>query len=390
MTLTIDQPHEGDPGPWTFTPEQLAAMLVIPRVDDAAGARYEVALNAAQLQPFFETIAPSLDMQPRDARFIFNEDTKELEIIPGKEAIEGRLLNIAATIQNINAQAITGVHSIGLVFDITKPRIGNDTKAADLGITGLVSNQETYFTGSSVDRINNIRVGSAAFHGILIPPGGTFSFNEWLGDVSLDTGFSEALIIYAGRTIKGVGGGICQVSTTAFRAAFFGGYPIVDRNSHAYRVGYYEVGYGPGLDAAIFTPVADFKFQNDREAWLLIETYVYNNKTLQYKFYSADDGREVTISRPEIKNIVAAPNDKYEVNPELAQGEIKQVDYKADGADTTVWRTVKRNGAVLWEDVIKTHYLPWQAIYQYGPGTELTVQLDEDGVVVTEPPPTGN
>ncbi len=371
LTLTLDSPRPGDPGPWTFTPDELAAMLVIQRVEDANGARYEVALNAAQLQTFLETLAPQLEVAPRNARFIFNDETRELEAIPGKEAVEGRALDVAATIQNINAQVVGGAHTVPLVFNTLKPQINNDTKAADLGITGLVSDQVTYFTGSGAERINNIRVGAAQFHGILIPPGGAFSFNEWLGDISLDTGFSEALIIYAGRTIKGVGGGICQVSTTAFRAAFFGGYPIVERHSHAYRVGYYERGYGPGLDATVFSPVVDFKFTNDRNAWLLIETYVYNNQTLQYKFYSADDGRKVTVSKPEIKNIVPAPNDKYEENPDLPTDEIKQIDYKADGADTTVWRTVERDGQTLWEDVIKTRYLPWQAVYQYGPGTQL-------------------
>jgi vancomycin resistance protein YoaR len=387
LTLTVDQPREGDPGPWTFTPEQLATLLIIQRVEDVNGARYEVALNAGQLQPFLETLAPQLEVKPQNARFTFNDDTRELEVIPGKESVDGRKLNVAATIQNINAQAVAGAHTIGLVFDIEKPQLNNDTKAADLGITGLVSDQVTYFVGSSAERQNNIRVGSAAFHGILIPPGGTFSFNEWLGDISLDTGFSEALIIYAGRTIKGVGGGICQVSTTAFRAAFFGGYPIVERHSHAYRVGYYERGFGPGLDATIFSPVADFKFVNDRESWLLIETYIYNNQTLQFKFYSADDGRKVTVSQPEVSDIVTAPPDKYEENSELANGEIKQVDYKADGANTIVRRKVEKNGQVMWEDVVQTHYLPWQAVFQYGPGTTLSVQLDENGEVVPTPTP---
>jgi vancomycin resistance protein YoaR len=371
MTLVVEAPRPGDPGPWTFDQTQLASMLVINRIEDANGARYEVGLDAAQLTPFLETLAPLLEIKPKDAGFIFNDETRELELISGREAVDGRLLNVAATIQNINAQAVAGNHTIPLLFDIVAPQIGNNTKAADLGITGLVSDQVTYFAGSSAERINNIRTGSAAFHGVFIPPGGTFSFNEILGDISLDTGFSEALIIYAGRTIKGVGGGICQVSTTAFRAAFFGGYPIVERHSHAYRVGYYEKGFGPGLDATIFSPVADFKFTNDRDAWLLIETYVYRDGVLQFKFYSRDDGRKVTVGAPDVKNVVPAPNDKYEENPELKQDEIKQVDFKADGADTVVLRKVERDGQVLWEDAIRTHYLPWQAVYQYGPGTTL-------------------
>jgi vancomycin resistance protein YoaR len=387
MTLIVENPRPGDPGPWTFDQTQLASMLVINRTEDASGARYEVGLDAAQLTPFLETLAPLVEAQPKDAGFIFNDETRELELIPGREAVDGRLLNMAATIQNINAQAVTGAHTIPLVFDIVQPQIGNNAKAADLGITGLVSDQVTYFAGSSAERINNIRIGSAAFHGVFIPPGGTFSFNEILGDISLDTGFSEALIIYAGRTIKGVGGGICQVSTTAFRAAFFGGYPIIERHSHAYRVGYYEKGFGPGLDATIFSPVADFKFINDRDAWLLIETYIYPNGVLQYKFYSKDDGRKVTVGAPDVKNVVPAPNDKYEENPELKQGEIKQVDFKADGADTVVIRKVERDGQVLWEDAIRTHYLPWQAVYQYGPGTTLPEGANAEATATPTPTP---
>ena len=101
-----------------------------------------------------------------------------------------------------------------------------------------------------------------------------------LGDVSLDNGYAEALIIFGDRTIHGVGGGVCQVSTTLFRAAFFAGFQIDERYAHAYRVGYYEQiygGYNPdfaGLDATVYAPVVDFRFTNDTPYWLLMETYV--------------------------------------------------------------------------------------------------------------------
>ena len=101
-----------------------------------------------------------------------------------------------------------------------------------------------------------------------------------LGDVSLDTGYAEALIIFGDRTIKGVGGGVCQVSTTLFRTAFFGGYQIDERWFHAYRVKYYEQtasgGHDEnlaGLDATVFAPQVDFRFTNDTPYWLLMETY---------------------------------------------------------------------------------------------------------------------
>ena len=102
-----------------------------------------------------------------------------------------------------------------------------------------------------------------------------------IGDITLDNGFAEALIIIGGQTIKGVGGGVCQVSTTLFRTAFFAGFPIVERYAHAYRVGYYEQrsngSHDPslaGLDATVYVPLVDFKFQNDTPYWLLMETYV--------------------------------------------------------------------------------------------------------------------
>lgn len=374
LEIYIESPRAGDPEPWVFEPEALARMLAIRRVEQGLGEyTYAVGLDDVQLRGFLETLVEPLAAAPENARFIFNDDSRELEVI--QPAIVGRQLNIDATVRAVNDQLVAGNHRAALQFDFTEPEIGDDATAAALGITGLVSAQTTTFYGSGETRISNIKVGGATMHGVLVPPWGEFSFNSFLGDVSLDTGFAEALIIFGGRTIKGVGGGICQVSTTAFRAAFYGGYPIVERNSHAYRVGYYEQGPtspGPGLDATIFTPVADFRFTNDRDAWLLIEVYVSeSNRSITYKFYSADDGRQVRVGAPVVQNTVEPEPPVYEQNPELETGEIKQVDWEAQGADVSVTRTVTRDGEVMFEDVVRTHYQPWQAVYQYGPGTEL-------------------
>ena len=199
-----------------------------------------------------------------------------------------------------------------------------------------------------------------------------------MGNVSLDNGYAEAWIIFGGRTIKGVGGGVCQVSTTLFRTVFFGGYPIVERYPHAYRVGYYEQtrnGYDPyyaGLDATVFVPMVDFKFTNDTPYWLLMETYFNpTSRSLTWKFYSTSDGREVEWDSTGPENVVDPPEPRYEENPELAEGVIKQVDWAAEGADVTVTRTVWRDGEILYQDIISTYYRPWRDVFQYGPGTEL-------------------
>jgi vancomycin resistance protein YoaR len=201
-----------------------------------------------------------------------------------------------------------------------------------------------------------------------------------LGEISLDTGYREALIIYDGRTVQGAGGGVCQVSTTLFRAAFFGGYQIDKRYPHAYRVRYYETGTGspgPGLDATVFVPRVDFQFTNDSEYWLLMETYVYNNNQLQWKFYSTSDGRQVTWSSSGPQNVIHPDPPLYRENPELAPGEIKQLEWEVDGMDVTVYRTVTLDGTTLHQDTYRTRYAPWQAVYEFGPEPEAPEDPDE-------------
>jgi len=185
------------------------------------------------------------------------------------------------------------------------------------------------------------------------------------------------LIIFGDQTIKGVGGGVCQVSTTLFRAAFFTGYPILERWAHAYRVGYYEQTANgstnpslAGLDATVFVPVVDMKFKNDSPYWLLMETYV-TDSSITWKFYSTNDGRTVDMVTTGPTNIKDAPKASYTENSDLAKGKIKQIDYSADGADINVDRTVYKDGQIYFQDSFQTHYVPWQAKYEYGPGTKI-------------------
>lgn len=381
LVLTAEN-AEGSP--WEFDVNTLAANLRLERMIEASGSRYQVGLNSDFLKNFLLDISPALKLDPKDAKYIFNDDTRELEVI--ESATIGRELNIGATIQAIQEQiTTTNSHQIPLVFDINKPFLTNEVKGTDLGVTELVHEEVSYFYGSSADRVHNIIVATSKFHGVMIPPGATFSMAEALGDISLENGYAEALIIAGGQTIQGVGGGVCQVSTTLFRAAFFSGFPIVERYPHAYRVSYYEKVAGnridqrlAGLDATVFVPIVDFKFTNDTSNWLLMETYVNPSySSIVWKFYSTSDGREVNWSTTGVTNVIDAPEPKYVENPDLPEGKIKQVDWAADGADVTVSRTVTRDGEVILTDTIFTRYRPWQAVFEYGPGTEIPDQSDQ-------------
>lgn len=377
LVLAVPEAAEGDPGPWTVEPQQLAQLLVVERVEGAGGGAIQVSLDTEKLRPLLMEAAGRLARNPANARFIFNDETRQLDLL--LPAVIGRSLNIEGTLQAIQQGLSSGNHNLQVVVDTMKPEITDDVTAEQLGIRELVSQHTSYFYGSSAPRIQNISTASARFHGVLVPPGATFSMAEALGDVSLDNGYAEALIIFGDRTVEGVGGGVCQVSTTLFRTVFLAGYPVVERHSHAYRVGYYEQTAGgqinsnlAGLDATVFVPIVDFKFVNDTPNWLLMETYVNEGaRKLTWKFYSTSDGRSVEWDTSGLQNVVSPPPPQYIENPKLDGGEIKQIDWEVEGADVTVTRVVYRNGEIFLQDQFVTHYEPWRAIYEYGPGTEI-------------------
>jgi vancomycin resistance protein YoaR len=375
LTLTISNPQAGDPGPWTINPDTLAGMLSIERIQQGSSWTYQVSVSSTGFEDFLQTIAPQLDQAPENARFYFDDPTGQLVLV--QPAKIGRNLDIGGSRDAIVKGLLNGQHSIPLAVNAAKPAVTDDATAASLGIDGLVASDNSYFRGSGTPRLQNIKAASEKFHGMLIPPNATFSMGDAIGDISLDNGYAEALIIYNGQTITGVGGGVCQVSTTLFRTAFFGGYPIVERHFHAYRVYYYEQtanGTDPrlaGLDATVYFPLVDLKFTNDRPYWLLMETYFDPvNYTLTWKFYSGGGKRDVDVQNLGLRNVVPAPAPRFEENADLAPNEIKQVDWSGDGADITVTRSVSQNGQVIFTDNIQTSYEPWQAVCQYGPGTD--------------------
>ena len=374
MIIKLSDQSGDDPGPWMIEPTTLSNILRIERKYTGESAEFQVGIYDSQLIPLLNQIGETIERNSQNAKFIFNDDTRQLDLIQNE--LVGRKINLEGTLNSIREEVNRGSNQIYLVLDIDTPQIGDSVTAAELGITELVSSVSTYFWGSSNERIQNIQTASSRFHGILVAPGETFSMSNALGDISLDNGYAEALIIYDNRTIVGVGGGVCQVSTTLFRTVFLGGYPVVERHPHAYRVGYYEQTYSgaknskwAGLDATVYVPLVDFKFTNDSQYWLLMETYVnVQSHSLTWKFYSTNDGRSVVWNTTGLQNIKSAPDPIFQENPDLGLNEMKQVDWSADGADVTITRTVMKNGQLYFEDKYVTSYEPWQAICQYGSG----------------------
>jgi vancomycin resistance protein YoaR len=316
-------------------------------------------------------LASAINRPPQNAAFQFSEG-KVLEFRPAKD---GQSLDQKKTVDLIaqNLKKIEGGEKeITLTLPIiTTPPAVKTADVNNLGIKELVGKGISYFRGSISSRIHNIQLASSRMNGILIPPGETFSFNKTLGDVSQSTGYKEAYIIKEGRTILGDGGGVCQTSTTLFRAALNAGLPIIERHAHAYRVSYYEQTSDVGLDATVFDPTADLKIQNDTPAHLLLQTSVdLKNQKLIYELYGTADSRKVTISKSRIWDQTPPPPDLYQDDPTLPPGTVKQIDWKAWGAKVAFDYKVERNGEILQNRTFYSNYRPWQAIFLKGPATQ--------------------
>ncbi|MHB8627285.1 MAG: VanW family protein [Aggregatilineales bacterium] len=377
IQLYVDNAKAGE-GPWQLAPNFIGGLLSIQRVDDGNGkAHYGVTANISPVQTLLQGLATQLHVDPVDARFVFDDTTKQLQVT--KDSVNGRSLDTNATLSAIQAALFRADNrKVALAFHEEIPAVNSRATAQQLGITEQIVAATTHFYGSTDNRRTNIQVAASRFQGLVIKPGQIFSFDQFLGDVSPEGGYQSGLVIFGNQTITGVGGGVCQVSTTMFQAAFFAGLPIQERYAHGYRVGYYESGSavasgqlynsGVGLDATVYAPQVDLVFTNDTPYYILIQEFFDPaQQALTFKFYSTSTGRVVTKDGPYISNQVPHGPAIYKNSPDVAAGHTQQVDYSVDGADVHVYRTVTQNGKVLisHEDFF-SHYLPWQAVFLVG------------------------
>ncbi len=261
--------------------------------------KQEYRINQQKITSYLEGIAKEIDFAPTDAR---------LSVINGKitefsTAQRGRLLNVPESQADIisaltqstgfSAKTPNGENSIELVIDEIEPKLALD-KINDLGINALLGRGESNFAGSPNSRIHNIGIGAKTFNGVLLRSGQEFSFNQTLGAVDALTGYLPELVIKGGKVTPEYGGGLCQVSTTLFRAAVAAGLIISERHPHSIPVRYYNP---QGFDAAIYPGVSDLKFKNDTPAYILIQSSISGSK-LYFEIYGTSDGRKVTIDGP--------------------------------------------------------------------------------------------
>ena len=283
-----------------------------------------------KINKYIDKLNSTFKKEGTDAVFKM-ENNKVIEFIPAQNGITIKTDELANLINEslnklINTEDLS--EEITIPVTIAEPKIKNsDTN--NLGINELLGQGVSTFNHSSATRNINVKKGSSIVNNILVAPDTTFSFVKNLGEVSLKNGYANAYIIKEGKTELDVGGGICQVSTTLFRAMLNAGLNIIERQAHAYRVSYYEEDSKPGFDATVFIPSPDLKFINDTGNYVLIRNiYDGDNKKLTYEIYGTSDGRKAEISNYKQWGSAPAPADVYIDDPTLEVGKLIKTEIK--------------------------------------------------------------
>ncbi|MCX6763301.1 MAG: VanW family protein [Candidatus Moranbacteria bacterium] len=284
-------------------------------------------IDSEKAKQYLNDLARQVNKDPSDAKLQMEDGKVSLFSLSSS----GLELDINKSLQILtdyfkNNQSFD---SLELSYIEKKPEVDIDS-IDNLGITTLIGEGRSNFRGSPKNRIFNIKVAANRFNGILIKPKEEFSFTKILGEVDGDHGYLEELVIKKDKTEPEFGGGICQVSTTAFRAAIYSGLEITARRNHAYPVSYYNP---QGMDATVYVPRPDLRFINNTPAHILIQTKIEGTELI-FDFYGTDDGRKTEVIGPKIT----------ERNPD---GSMKA---------TFTQKVYDKNGKIILEDVFNSSY----------------------------------
>lgn len=339
---------------FTYAREIDLPLLGTLTLENSNQGEIKISIKQEALNQFIdEEISKWLDKEAENVRIYHNDEGKIAIEGMGKDGLKIQRPQLKQAIE-LALENNVASFTIPTVRIPAEFNIAQEIKA--MGITERIAQGHTSYYGSPANRVHNIKVGSSRFDGLIIQPGEEFSFNTNLGAVDGSTGYRKELVIKAEGTIPEYGGGICQVSTTMYRAALFGGLDITDRREHSYAVSYYSQILGDGLDATIYLGGQDLKFRNDTEHPILIHTYTDGDYELYIDLYGTSDGRSVELEGPFLANYVGPGPTQYIESDTLAPGQTKQVEKAHTGfsADWKYYLTDAEGNTT--ETLIETRY----------------------------------
>jgi vancomycin resistance protein YoaR len=323
-------------------------------------------LDTGALQALAARLAGEWDQPVRNARFAWNGGNLSAIV----DSQEGRTLDQAGAAAAIAQALLRGESSVSLPGSLVQPQVSSDNPQA-LGITDNLDRGSTSFAGSVPEKAHNIRLAAERLNGVVVPPGGTFSFNAEVGPTTLESGYEWGFGIEAGaagaRTVPSVAGGICQVATTLFQRVFWSGLPLVERHWHLYWIPAYASHGLVGLDATVDSDSGlDFQWSNPTDGYILVQTAT-DESNVYFGLYGKRRDWTVKVDEPVITNRVPPDTDPVaEVEPSLPWGRIQPVEVAREGFDVAITRTVTREDGQARALTVKSSYEPSRTVTLVG------------------------
>jgi vancomycin resistance protein YoaR len=336
---------------WRVRPARIAQLLSLPH----DGSR-TLDVSGPGADAWFARFSKAAGSPPVDADFAIASSGR-VSVIPGKNGI---VVDVEATRNAILHALLQPANRLAHVVVKTQAPDRTTAEAQAMGITGLVAGYETIY-GGDPNRIHNVQLVSQLIDKTLIAPGATFSFNGTTGERTPEKGFREAPVIINGELQNGLGGGICQVSTTVFNAAYEAGLKITARTNHALYISHYPL----GRDATVNYPDLDLRFVNDTSRWLLLRTFV-GSSSLTVALYGSPVHRSVETETAPLRVTGPAPVQRIP-DPTLAVGTKVVEDSGEPSRATSVHRRVySEDGKLLYDDVWYSSYRGEKEIVRVG------------------------
>ena len=387
--LTLVVPGAGaDEQPITLPADTVSGWVTFgPRGADD----YAMQLDAAAVRTELLTLAETIDREPVDARFTV-AGAGLGGVVPGQD---GRILDVTASTDGIistlgERAAGADATDMTLAVDVTEPGLTTAAAQELLPQMRMVSSWTTNYVVNDGNGFGaNISIPAWDLDGYNLLPGEWFSFWGGIGPVTVERGYRYGGAIINGRSTQGVAlaGGICSTSTTLFNAAMRAGLEIGDRRAHYYYIDRYPV----GLDAtvSIFDDwVTDLTFRNDTDSPIVIRGFGTPGQ-VTFQIWSVPTGRTVALSDPIIRNARSA-TETTQVDPSLAPGTARRVEYPHDGFQATVSRTVYGpDGAVIHQNTWFSDYRVVDGITLVGPAAP-AAPPDEPAETADAPPAAGD
>ena len=335
---------------WRLPRWRIAELLSLP----GSGSK-KLAIAGPGAERYFGRLSKAVGREPTDAGFAVTSGG--IQVVPAKDGLE---VDVPRTAKAILAAAVShGNRTAKLSVAVSQPE-RSTADAKGMGINGVVSSYTTTY-GGTPGRLHNVQLVAQLIDGALIAPGSQFSFNGTTGERTAEKGFEEAPVIINGELKNGLGGGICQVSTTVFNAAFDAGLQIDQRTNHALYISHYPL----GRDATVNYPDTDLKFENDTGHWLWLRTFV-GSSSLTVALYGTPQHRRV---ESEVSPLVVTgePPVKRVPDPNLEVGQTSLEEYGSPSRSTNVRRRVyKSNGKLLYDHTWYSSYVAEPRVVRVG------------------------